>query len=135
MDSGTTSPDVVPVVSFVVASLLMGAGASLSAAPLVVAMGLLADFGPWARLALRKSPPNPPDFLPSPSVPSASDTPPVLFSFLVPKLLKKDERRLALAVSGDTGEVVGVVAGAVSVVAAGAFVSSVGAVSVAETSG
>lgn len=71
----------------------------------------------------------PPDFLPSPSVPSASEAPPVRFSFLVPRLLKNDERRLPFVVSGETGVVVGVVAGAVSVVVAGALVSRVGAVS------
>lgn len=44
--SPTTSPDVVPVPgSVVVVSLLMGASLS-AAAPLVVAMGLLAAFGP-----------------------------------------------------------------------------------------
>lgn len=62
-----------------------------------------------ARLGLRKSPPNfeVVDFLPSPSVPSASEIASDLRSFLVPRLLKNDERRWGLVVSGVVGEATG----------------------------
>lgn len=62
-----------------------------------------------ARLGLRKSPPNFElvDFLPSPSVPSASEIASDLRSFLLPRLLKNDERRWGLVVSGVTGEATG----------------------------
>lgn len=62
-----------------------------------------------ARLGLRKSPPSfeAVDFLPSPSVPSASEIASDLRSFLVPRLLKNDERRWGLVVSGVVGEATG----------------------------
>ena len=62
-----------------------------------------------ARLGLRKSPPNfeVVDFLPSPSVPSASEIASDLRSFLDPRLLKNDERRWGLVVSGVVGEATG----------------------------
>ena len=53
-----------------------------------------------ARLGLRNRPPNFDDFLPSPSVPSASDVASGLRSFLVPRELKNDERRAGFALSG-----------------------------------
>ena len=52
-----------------------------------------------ARLGLRNRPPNFDDFLPSPSVPSASDVASGLRSFLVPRALKNDERRAGFALS------------------------------------
>ncbi len=65
----------------------------------------------WARLAFRRRPPSPPEacFLPSPSVNSSPDVVPVLRSFLLPKVLKKEERRLSvvpvLAAPGLVGSV------------------------------
>ena len=53
-----------------------------------------------ARLGLRNRPPNFDDFLPSPSVPSASDVASGLRSFLVPRALKNDERRAGFVLSG-----------------------------------
>ena len=67
--------------------------------------GILAgSLGPelpfWALLALRKSPENPPCdcFFPSPSVSSSPDVVPVRRSFLVPRLLKNEDRRLSVGV-------------------------------------
>lgn len=93
-------------------SLLMSAGASVVsftiAFPGVVGSVLVFMVG-VARLGLRKSPPNfeAVDFLPSPSVPSASEIASDLRSFLVPGLLKNDERRWGLVVSGVVGEATG----------------------------
>ena len=90
-------------------SLLMGAGAPVvpftSAVPEVVGSVRVGV----ARLGLRKSPPSfeVVDFLPSPSVPSASEMASDLLSFLVPRLLKNEERRWGLVVSGLKGEVTG----------------------------
>ena len=53
------------------------------------------------RLGLRNSPPSlDDDFFPSPSVFSDSEARSDLRSFLEPRLLKKDERRLGLVASG-----------------------------------
>ena len=52
-----------------------------------------------ARLGLRNRPPNLDDFLPSPSVPSASDVASGLRSFLLPRALKNDERRAVFMLS------------------------------------
>ena len=111
----------VPVVTSVVA------GFSASGSPLVVASAdvsvgsgtwaaslELAEEEPfWARLAFRRRPPKPPEdcFLPSPSVNSLSDVAPVLRSFFVPRLPKKEVRRLS---AGDNEDAP----------AAGAFVSA-----------
>ena len=91
------------------ASLLTGAGVStgsvVALVPEVVGSGLVLAAG-VGRLGLRKSPPsfNVGDFLPSPSVPSASETTSFFFSFFVPRLLKNDVRRAGFVVSGLTGE-------------------------------
>ena len=61
-----------------------------------------------ARLGFRNKPPSlEEDFLPSPSVVSDSDATSGLFSFLDPRLLKKEERRLGLVVSGEAAVPVG----------------------------
>ena len=76
--------------------------------------------GAVARLGLRKRPPSLPavDFLPSPSVTSASEVASDRFSLRLPKVLKNDERRLSLVASG-------VMVGVVAVVLAGAAGGSV----------
>lgn len=116
-DLGASSPSV--TASAVCVSLLTGAGVSDSAVAVVLlAVAALLGLLPCARLALRRRPLNPPDFLPSPSVPSASDVVPTFFSFFEP-MPKNDERRLALEVSGEVGEAVDVAAGAFSAAAVG----------------
>lgn len=81
--------------------------------PEVVGSGLLPAAG-VARLGLRKSPPSfdAGDFLPSPSVPSASGTASLFLSFLVLRLLKNEVRRAGFVVSGPADELTA--AGAVS---------------------
>ena len=83
-------------------------------------------FLPCARLALRSRPPSPLLFLVSPSVTSVSDVPPAFRSFLVPRLEKKEVRRLPVGVVFETGEVVSALAaaGAAVVSIAGAVVGS-----------
>ncbi len=78
-----------------------------------------------ARLALRRRPPNPPEdcFLPSPSVNSLSDVAPVLRSFFVPRLPKKEVRRLSV---GDVGEVAAAGVFASAAVAGVSVVAAVG---------
>lgn len=100
------------------ASLLIDAGASVdafSASVRASVLGVEASVATvlplgTARLGLRKRPPNFDDFLPSPSVPSASDVASVFRSFLVPRLLKKDVRRAGFVPSGAVGDVVASVA-------------------------
>ena len=79
-----------------------------------------------ARLGLRKRVPNFDVFLPSPSVPSASEVVSGFRSFLVPRELKKDVRRAGLVLSGAAGVALDSVAVAEdsAAVAAGAVVVS-----------
>ena len=127
------SPSVVAGFSTSVSPFVVGsAGVSVGSGTLVASLEVAVEEPFWARLAFRRRPPSPPEdcFLPSPSVNSLSDVvPPVLRSFFVPRLPKKEVRRLSV---GDIGVVVAagvdasaVVAG-VSVVAA--VVSAVGEV-------
>ena len=118
------SPSVIAGFSAMVSPLVVAsAGVSAGSATLAASLVAAEEEPFWARLAFRRRPPNPPDdcFLPCPSVNSLSDVAPVLRSFLVPRLPKKEVRRLSV---GDIGEAAaaGVVASAavagVSVVAA-----------------
>lgn len=125
------SPSVVAGFSASVSPFVVGS-ASVGSGTLAASLEVAVEEPFWARLAFRRRPPNPPEdcFLPSPSVNSFSDVaPPVLRSFFVPRVPKKEVRRLSV---GDIGVVVaaGVDASAavagVSVVAA--VVSAVGEV-------
>lgn len=87
-----------------------------------------------ARLGMRKRPPNLLgfDFLPSPSVTSVSDMASGLFSRLLPRLLKNEERRFSIPGAGGEGAAAAVAAvvvtGAVSEIsAAGAGAAAAGA--------
>ena len=83
------------------ASLLTGADASVDYFGASVGVSVVAVFPlGTARLGLRKRGPNFDDFLPSPSVPSASEDASGFRSFFVPRLLKKDVRRAGLVLSG-----------------------------------
>ena len=86
-------------------SVVVSLGRGTSAAVDLVSLFFLGA----ARLALRSRPPMPPSFFFSLSVNSSPEVPSAFFSFLVPKLLKKDVRRLS------EGEVAVVVAAAASV--------------------
>ena len=99
LGSSAASPVLVTSGSAAAVSLDVGTGGSAVFSP----GASLLDFPPLAaRLVLRNKSPNFPeaDFFPSPSVPSASEVASAFFSFFVPRVLKKDDRRLSLAGSG-----------------------------------
>lgn len=96
--------------------------------------------GGVARLGLRKRPANLPavDFRPSVSMPSTSDVPSTFFSFLPPRALKNEDRRLSVAgvvgeasgdvvATGEDSEAFATVVGAGATVADSADVVLIGA--------